>query len=239
MGFHVPSADAPYRLILSVSGVEKSGKTHFALTAPEPIVYIDADLGSEGVVEPFIRAGKQVISFPIRLEKNLAIGKASEVKARYDPVWQDFKKKVATACKLGTGTIVIDTATEMYELCRLAEFGKLTQVMQRDYGPVNSEWREVIYGIFDSPLSCVLIHKLGDAWRDGKTTGALELKGFRDTPGLVQCSVRMARLPDSETGEPVYEAEVENCRSNHRLTGTRLVGVLCDCSRLIKMVHKP
>ncbi len=41
-------------------------------------------------------------------------------------------------------SIVIDTASEAWELVRLARFGKLTQVMPQHYGPVNTEFRDMI-----------------------------------------------------------------------------------------------
>ena len=41
------------RLIVSVEGLEKRGKTHFAMTAPPPIAYFDMDIGAEGVVNKF------------------------------------------------------------------------------------------------------------------------------------------------------------------------------------------
>ena len=42
------------RLVVRVGGLEKEGKTHFALTAPGPIGAIDMDRGMEGVVEKFL-----------------------------------------------------------------------------------------------------------------------------------------------------------------------------------------
>ena len=54
LGFRKAGADAiRHRLIISVDGHEKQGKSHFALTAPQPIALFDVDTGLEGVVEKF------------------------------------------------------------------------------------------------------------------------------------------------------------------------------------------
>jgi hypothetical protein len=53
LGFSDAVVETPYRLIASVSGKEKTGKTHFALTAPEPIIFFNIDVGTEGVVGKF------------------------------------------------------------------------------------------------------------------------------------------------------------------------------------------
>src|ERR1035437_263544 len=48
----------PYRLIWRSYGPEKSGKNHFGLPAPGPIAIQSFDIGVEGVVEKFVKAGK-------------------------------------------------------------------------------------------------------------------------------------------------------------------------------------
>ena len=41
------------RIILSLCGLEKQGKTHFSLTAPGDIMYFNLDNRMEGVVDKF------------------------------------------------------------------------------------------------------------------------------------------------------------------------------------------
>ena len=52
-GWQAGAPAAPRRLVCSIEGWDKSGKTHLAMTAPEPIVYLDLDVGTEGVKERF------------------------------------------------------------------------------------------------------------------------------------------------------------------------------------------
>ena len=58
------TADGSYikrRLIISLEGPEKNGKTHFSLTAPGPIAFINFDIGHEGVIEKVIPEKKVFI----------------------------------------------------------------------------------------------------------------------------------------------------------------------------------
>src|SRR5574343_408421 len=63
--FSFNQEEAPYRLIVSISGDEKTGKSHFTLTAPEPIFYFNIDRGTEGVVGKFQADGKKVFIYEI------------------------------------------------------------------------------------------------------------------------------------------------------------------------------
>lgn len=49
------------RVIANVEAKQKAGKTHFCLTAPDPIVFFNFDQGLEGVIEPFKKAGKTIV----------------------------------------------------------------------------------------------------------------------------------------------------------------------------------
>ena len=64
VGFEDKVRLIPKRSIVSIEGLEKSGKTRLALTAPEPIVYIDLDVGTEGVIEPLMK-DKQVLLYQV------------------------------------------------------------------------------------------------------------------------------------------------------------------------------
>jgi len=61
-GFDLADTEVKPRVILSVEGREKEGKSHLAMTAPGPIGIINMDLGLEGVVHKFARDKKIYVS---------------------------------------------------------------------------------------------------------------------------------------------------------------------------------
>jgi hypothetical protein len=52
-GFTRMNSQPKPRLILSIEGLDKSGKSNLAFTAPGPLGYLEFDIGAEGVVEKF------------------------------------------------------------------------------------------------------------------------------------------------------------------------------------------
>ena len=121
-GFKKVSSEIKPRLIASVSGKEKHGKTSFALSAPGPIIYFNLDFGQEGVIDKY--SGDKDI-----YEKEYKFTRL-ETADRYVTLWTGFVTDFRAALQSKARTIIIDTATEAWELVRLARFGKLAQVNQ-------------------------------------------------------------------------------------------------------------
>lgn len=238
LGFDDEAKEIPKRLIGSVSGHEKTGKTHFALTAPPPILFFNVDIGTEGVVEKFQLgtkeiAAKQVFVYDVRFSKTAGI----QAQADYATLWADLKLKLAKAWSLSEGTVIMDTASEAHELSRLAAFGKLTQVMPHHYGPVNAEWRELIRLAYDSPMNTILIHKLRPKYINDQRTNQYEVKGFGETGYLVQANLETLR-EDQEGTMPKWGLRINDCRQNPRLNGTEFWQAPMNTFEfLLKLVH--
>ena len=234
MGFSDARVETPRRLVASVSGREKTGKTHFCLTAPEPIVFFNIDLGTEGVVNKFQdgfngKPAKEILIYDVRVPK----GATKDV---YETMWTDLKPRVETVYKLHSGSVVIDTSTEAYELCRLAHFGKLTQVMPHHYSVVNNDWREFMRLAYDSPVSTLLVHKTKSKYVNNIRTNEYEISGMSEIPYLVQANLSTFR-EDSEDG-PQFGVLITDCRQNPQLCGTVLRGFPMNTfDFLLGMVH--
>lgn len=241
LGFEEAIIEDPYRLILSLSGLEKSSKTHFSLTAPEPIFLFNIDRGTEGVLPKFQRLKKRIYVYTVRYQKGDSM-------QAYAEMWKGVKERIELACKAGCGTIVMDTATDMYALSRLAHFGKLTQVKAHHYGAVNAEWADEVLGeIYNSSMNAVLIHKLKSKYVNEVRTGDFEVSGFGDTSYKVQCNARMSREFDAD-GNVVFSLYVDDCRQNASVMGITLEGQpikqggdlvdpVCNFQYLLKLVH--
>jgi len=102
MGFSDDVIERPYRLIASVNGLAKTGKTHFALTAPEPIFFINIDIGTEGVVDKFQAEGKRIYLYDVRVPRTAS-------KEIYVPMWENLKKIYEKVFKVGAGTVITDS----------------------------------------------------------------------------------------------------------------------------------
>lgn len=227
LGFSDDYVETPRRLIASLSGREKTGKTHFALTAPEPIFFINVDIGTEGVVNKFQDAGKKIYIYDLRVPKTAS-------KDIYVPMWENLKTIFSRVYSLKSGTVIVDTDTETYELARLAKFGKLSQIMPQHYTEVNSEYREVLRQAYDSPMNSVFIHKMKPKYVNNARTSEYEPSGFGDMEYNSQINLICYRDDSSEDKFSVF---IKDCRTNPNVNGEYLRGEMCNFDFLLSLVH--
>jgi len=231
-GFQNSLSKAPQRAITKIGGLDKSGKSHLSLTANGPIVYHSIDIGTEGVVEKFQESGKQVLVKEITYKKG-------EPQSVYQDMWETFKQDFALGLTMGEGMVVIDTWSEIYELARLAKFGKLEQVQPHHYGSVYAELRGLIRDVYDTQMSAALLTKMAPDY----DTKELVEKGFKDTDFMVQMNIRTTMVIGAD-GKPVYNLWVKNSRLNAKnLTNLTLSSVeedgtdRFDFSQLVWLAH--
>lgn len=227
------------RLVVSVEGTDKVGKTHFALTTPGDIGYLNFDRGLRGVVEKF-HADKSVNVFPYEPLSQLT-GQGDEA---YDKAWAQFQADFRYSIR-NFKTTVVDTMGEAWGMLRLAEFGKLTQVMPHHYTRANMLIKGLIDEVYDEEgKNLILIHSMKDTYENDKRTGKIEIDGFKKIYHAVQVAVRLKKeftLADQvEEGDSQTKIfmEVKACRQNIAIEGEVLEGPgpMLNFSALAQMV---
>jgi len=222
VGFTTERSTPKRRMLLSICGREKQGKTHFALTAPGPIALIDMDIGTEGVIEKFADKKIYYLDFKPPEDRALAESDWDRLVEGYSAVLEHPEIR----------TLIWDTATEGWELLRMARFGKLSQVMPHAYGPVNAEWRRLIRKAYDADVNLILLHKMKRMYVNDKWNGKYERSGFSDIGFLAQCNAEVSR--NAETGE--FRCHVIDSRQNPDLAGMDLEGPMCTFETLLDLV---
>jgi len=226
-GFVKSTAKLARRLIISATGEDHSGKNHFAFTAPAPIYVHSFDPGIEGVIEKFNQK-KDIYVATYELEVQPGEGTAQAVAESADKLWADFVSNFRDGlASCGQGTTVLDTDTEVWELLRLARFGKLTQIMPHMYGPVNAEMRDLLHEPWGKPVNVFFLSKYVDEWENytdatgkerGRKTGNKVQKGFSDLAFHVQvCGVNYRE--DREGGGSDFRFLITDCRQAPECNG--------------------
>lgn len=185
---------------MDIVGPEGTGRTRLALTAPGPIALINADEKIQGVVQPFVRSGKKikVATFGFQASddyKDTAI-RASEVWSKVAG-WHKDALNFARSC-------VVDTATESWEMLRLARFGTLKPEGRVDnlYGPVNAEYRSLIKKFRgQDSTNLITIHQEKEKYKEsiqaGKkvsvATGTMVRAGFKEMGYLADIVVQTSK----------------------------------------------
>ncbi len=238
LGFSSTIRVPPRRLIISVSGKDGTGKTHFALTGPEPVILFNIDMGTEGVVSKFQlgldgQKAKRVLVYDVRVPK----GADKEV---YESIWQQVRERAEVAYRLKQGTVVWDTDTENYELCRLARFGRLTQIMPHHYSVVNNDYREFLRLAYLSGVTTVLIHKVKPVYVNGNRTTDYEESGMSEIPFMVQLRLRTFRNDPASPGEmPEFGCTVLKCRPKPSMMGQTISGPMFSIPFFLSAIHGP
>ena len=228
LGF-TPAKDIEFhaRIIMSVCGLEKQGKTHFAFTAPGPIAIFSTDVGEEGVIEKFRDEKEMHVMEIARIEEDSA--------EEAPPEWNKFRTAYYTLLKSDdVRTVIVDTATELWELIRLARFGRLTQVKPYHYGPVNAEFRTLIRDAYSYDKNVILIHKMKTKYVKDKRTDEYERSGFSEMGFLVQVNTQAYRDDPEDGGE--FNLWIKDCRQNKEMAGEVLEGDMCTFPMMAMMV---
>lgn len=235
----VTDVELPRRLIVRVGGLDKTGKTHFALTAPAPIAIINADRGLEGVVEKFARDKEIHVSAAFR-------DMPSETDADADKRWRElYDCYWAALDDKHIRSIVMDTDTEAWEIARLAELGRLEQVPQLKYTDLNRKFREMIDAAFTRDKNVILVCKYKKQYVKstnpknamGNWTGLHEPAGFGDLPYIVQANLR-TRMIDNDSGGKAPAIEIVNCRQDMSLNGEVFEGEMASFPWVASMIVK-
>ncbi len=229
-GFSEVSQEMPARLIMALNGLEKTGKTHFALTAPAPITYLSLDFGTDGVIQPF--AAKKLIRIKeYKIPKARKSVEREEARKQAEEVWDEFKDDYQFALD-NSRTVVVDTETEVYELIRLARFGKLEQVKPMHYGPLFRELKEVVIkAAYECTANVILLQRLKKEYKDDKWTGQYETSGYSGIPYDVQINCRT--FIDKEGQFALY---IDNCRQNASLRGQTILDPMIEFKFIASMV---
>lgn len=222
------------RLIIAADGHQKSGKSNFALSAPrqpregtkEGLFLFHADMGLEGVGHKFVDPGKGPLykaDYFLDVRELEGAGE-DEVKKAAAPIakrfWADVERAVALNCR----SMVFDSASELYEYDRLAEWGKL-QMKAHHYTPINAKWKRLFKILMMSKCNAVLLHRLTQEWKDDKPTDNFRRQGYTKTGFEVQMNVTCWR---ETSGKRAFHVTVEDSRHEADLAGMDLEGEECN-----------
>lgn len=172
------------RIIGRSYGEVKTGKTHFWLGAPGPIVYQSLDKGLEGVaVEEFDKKDIHVVEYdwePVmtvvnnRKVMSSDLDQADAVKLR-DKFFADYIK----ALEGGARTIIWDRESDVWSMCRYAFFGAPSD-QPNNFAPLNQYYRRHVNMAKKFDCNFGLIQSMKDEWitvKKRKSDGSMVEKG--------------------------------------------------------------
>lgn len=209
--FEYPALKTRQRVIYSIQGATKSGKSTFPFWGPSPIAVFDFDCRLEDVVQKAMLGKlpgippKEIVYIPfkmpevdIRSKKEDATAKRQGMEA-LEKFLRNFKKALESSLKPGgVRTISVDTATELMDVRLCAEFGRLVGIQPRDRGGLNQDMRAWMRSGENYNANVVWVHHVKDEWlkytksdgsEDSGKTGKLVLDGYNKADQCVQVNL--------------------------------------------------
>jgi hypothetical protein len=151
-------------LTLAVNALEKCGKTRFLLTCPKPIALINFDRD----IEPAMLADLGVSPAEDLWIKTVEVDD-TEAEDIWRKQWEDVKAAYRASLDMPQiATVCVDTADQMYELSRLANFGRLAKVPPFKYSVVNTELKLLIKEANRRGKNVIWTHRLKKEYKQNK-----------------------------------------------------------------------
>ena len=214
-------ADKKRGLKIGIYGGYATGKTHFALTCPEPIFIIDTEMGASPLAHLF--KGKDIKVLDIA-EKDGTLSYEKYTQAI------DFLLKQDKV-----GTIVVDSVTDIWSFCQ--EYSK-TRVFkikpeqrlaqQWDWGVINKLYLKPLLSLIKKDCHLVLSAREQEIYAGaGNPTGRFESHWMKKTPYWIDYVLHNTKII-TKTGDVNFMTNVEKSRPLGKLMGKNFENVNFD-----------
>jgi hypothetical protein len=205
------------RLVCNIEGGEKSGKTDWFLrTAPEPVYYFCFDPNGMEIAKKIARLGRNISAV------NFGVPDRDQKPDFHKRQWAEFRRLLTEALAGRTGSICVDSFTEVYDYVRLAKYGKTEQIVARNYGTIYDELNDILNEAYEAEtVNFAIIHKLKPEFVNDKSTGGMILDGWKNAPYAVQANFQLLFDPSmpAATLAGKFRIEVKNNNMNMNLNG--------------------
>lgn len=244
-------------ILIGTEGETNTGKTEFILSCPGPGIVLAVDRMYDAVLDNPEPPVSRNDNFAFKEIKLSMATMAEDHKAVWKSFYEDYIKALANP---DARTVGIDGDSDTWEVQRLAEFGKLTQIPSIMYVGVNAARRVMIARAFDSGKIVVATNKVKHEYvtvrdeegnpklsKDGKEvrekSGDFVRQGFDDDNYLWHIQLRHLRKDayiNPKTGKEVktqFGIRILKCKSNPGLKGEELWGSDANFAGLVQLAY--
>lgn len=229
---------------LSIYGQEGSGKTRLAATAPDPIGLLALDKKSKRTFQKIAEAmGKQVVvnkedyitgkdAIKLAMLDSDDKKQRDEIKKFYGDLFQKVMNTgLALASHPSIETIVIDTATQLWDWIMFSHFGRRNQVESYQRGAPNQDMIDLINALKTKNL--ILIHRASEEWKDtgevdkeGRKkqgpSGKFKAEGFTKMGYFATAIIELVNAPKAAEPDDKFKMRIVRCQVNALLEGQNM-----------------
>ena len=243
------------RVILNDWGLDKGGKTHFALTfaSPDfPLFYIDLDNSAEGTVEKFIEKGCWIEYTTYGLKADAVPASYAKVLAQFQV---DFDTALDAAQSTPGATVVVDTGAQLWDVVQVAKLEEVRKrrtdlwvsekdpdkrakamageipILPLDYRESNALMARYWSAAQQAKgVNVIFTNRAKDVYDDkGKKTGDVEMDGWKWTMGAAQMSLYHYKVAGNpQAADPTLRAPKFKARISSCRFEPMLEGLVID-----------
>lgn len=186
---------------------------------PKPLAYMQLDANFEHVLAWARKAfgGKK----PKEAIRHLSYfaDPRGDIKSSNRAVFERFVNDF-DYCIHNFRSVLVDTASELLDVRKLAEWGRTTQIPQMYYGSMYADFRWMVKEALKTECNVNFVHRMRKEYQNDNWTGGFELEGWR---GIVyETQVYVEHQREGDGGEPVFTTNIVECAQNALLMGTTL-----------------
>jgi len=209
-------------LKVAVFGKSGTGKTRLGYTFPEPVYFIDTEMGATPIANDF--KDKQIFITEIWEKSDDEVMERDEVAC-----FEKIKEAIEYLYKNPPqqGTIVIDSATDLWSMCQSYCKVKLFKLSptdrlkyQFDWGKITNVYKQLITKLLTMPCNVLLCGRSKEIYDGPNPTGDYGAHLQKDTEYFVDVLIQMKKL-FSKTN-PKFLSQIEKCRMNGRIMGKEI-----------------
>ena len=196
-------------IAISVSALPKSGKNHFAMSAPQPIRIYCFNGGADYVRAKFPSVEADVKNYPLPI-----IEDTDQVWAA--PLWEEFTKQLKSDIAEGKfQTYVLDTSTEVENICQQDVLETAIEVSDKDkhklatneYLARNLKMKAIYDQIKNAGCNLIALQYLKEEWvrqageKMATATGKLVPDGWKRNESQCDINLEFVKRPVTDKGK--------------------------------------
>lgn len=198
-------------LKIGIHGPPEAGKTHFIMTAPEPVYIIDLESGAMQTWDKPLFRKRDIRIYDVLVEEGIKT--PSEYLKAVERVLDSLED-------VEVGTIAIDPVTQLWDWLRFwlrsapnVRRDKLGKPYQFEWDLANERFNVIIMKLLATKANVILSAHSHQAYEDGKPLyGVLTPAWQKKTPFWLDLEIAIGKRFNAQTKKWSYVATIEKCR---------------------------
>jgi len=232
-GKRIRKGGVPNNLLVDLRAATKCGTTRLALKAPKKngMCYVNFDrplIEVQNLAKLIGDANLQEVPCQEWSRNPNDQGRAKEIAER-------VQRAAHEAVRQEASTVVIDKATDLNSCVKFALYGKEDRIVKREYGVLNTWWKNLLQPFKASYTNLILIHKLAEVYKDDSPTGITKSKGWGEISYECTVSVEMGKDPKAE-GLDKFWLFISDCTFSTKVEGMEMRGKEISFANLAQLI---